>query len=104
LKRLRRALRPRGTAVFVGGEDAGAILGMGRQLRGVMLSVFLRKRLATLPTKERGSDYERLTTMIEAGRVVPSIDRTYPLEDAPVAVRQLEAGHVRGKIAITVDR
>jgi NADPH:quinone reductase-like Zn-dependent oxidoreductase len=104
LKRLRRALRPRGTAVFVGGEDAGAILGMGRQLRGVMLSVFLRKRLAILPTRERGSDYERLTTMIEAGRVVPSIDRTYPLEDAPVAVRQLEAGHVRGKIAITVDR
>jgi NADPH:quinone reductase-like Zn-dependent oxidoreductase len=104
LKRLRRALRPRGTAVFVGGEDAGALLGMGRQLRGVLLSVLIRQRLALLMTAERGSDYDRLTDMIEAGQVVPSIDRTYSLEDAPLAVRQLEAGHVRGKVAITVDR
>jgi NADPH:quinone reductase-like Zn-dependent oxidoreductase len=104
LKRLRRALRPRGTVVFVGGEDAGAFIGMGRQLRGALLSVFLRQRLALLVTKERGSDYERLTALIEAGHLVPSIDRTYPLEDAPLAVRQLEAGHVRGKVAITVDR
>jgi NADPH:quinone reductase-like Zn-dependent oxidoreductase len=104
LKRLRRALRPRGTAVFVGGEDAGALLGMGRQLRGVLLSVLIQQRLALLKTQERGSDYDRLTDMIEAGQVVPSIDRTYSLEDAPLAVRQLEAGHVRGKVAITVDR
>lgn len=103
LKRLRRALRPRGTAVFVGGEDAGAFVGMGRQLRGVLLSLFIRQRLALLPTKERGTDYDRLTAMIEAGQVVPSIDRTYPLEEAPRAVRLLEEGHVRGKVAITFD-
>jgi NADPH:quinone reductase-like Zn-dependent oxidoreductase len=104
LTRLRRALRPRGTAVFVGGENAGVLVGMGRQLRGVLLSVFLRQRLAFLVSKEHASDYDRLTELIEAGRLVPSIDRTYPLEDAPLAVRQLEAGHVRGKVAITVDR
>jgi NADPH:quinone reductase-like Zn-dependent oxidoreductase len=104
LRRLRRALRPQGTAVFVGGEDAGALIGMGRQLRGVLLSVFLRQRLALLVAQERASDYDRLTELIEAGQVVPSIDRTYALEDAPLAVRQLEAGHVRGKIAITVDQ
>jgi NADPH:quinone reductase-like Zn-dependent oxidoreductase len=104
LKRLRRALRPRGTAVFVGGEDAGAIIGMGRQLRGVLLSVFIRQRMTLLPTKERASDYERLSELIEAGQVVPSIDRTYPLEDAPRAVRLLEEGQVRGKVAITIDR
>ncbi|GAB3765034.1 NADPH:quinone reductase-like Zn-dependent oxidoreductase [Nocardioides ginsengisegetis] len=104
LTRLRRALTPRGTAVFVGGEDAGAVLGMGRQMRGVLLSAVLRQRLALLVTAERGSDYERLTELIEAGRVVPSIDRTYPLEDAPLALRHLEEGRVRGKVAITVDR
>src|SRR6185436_15908108 len=104
LTRLRRALRPRGTAVFVGGEDAGALIGMGRQLRGVLLSAFLRQRLALLVAQERASDYDRLTDLIEAGQLVPSIDRTYPLEDAPLAVQQLEAGHVRGKVAITVDR
>ncbi|HYN92948.1 MAG TPA: NAD(P)-dependent alcohol dehydrogenase [Pilimelia sp.] len=104
LRRLRRALRPGGTAVFVGGEDAGALIGMGRQLRGVLLSVFLRQRLALLVAQERASDYDRLTELIEAGQLVPSIDRTYPLADAPLAVRQLEAGHVRGKIAITVEK
>jgi NADPH:quinone reductase-like Zn-dependent oxidoreductase len=104
LKRLRRALRPRGTAVFVGGENAGVLLGMGRQLRGVLLSVFLRQRLALLVTKERASDYDRLTELIEGRQLLPSIDRTYPLEEAPVAVRQLEAGQVRGKVAITVHR
>jgi NADPH:quinone reductase-like Zn-dependent oxidoreductase len=103
LKRLRRALKPRGTAVFVGGEDAGTLIGMGRQLRGALLSAFLKQRLALLVTQERGSDYDRLTDLIEAGQLMPSIDRTYPLEDAPLAVRQLEAGHVRGKLAITVD-
>lgn len=104
LTRLRRALRPTGTAVFVGGENAGVLLGMGRQLRGVLLSIVVRQRLTLLAAKERASDYDRLTDLIEAGRLVPSIDRTYPLEDAPLAVRQLEAGHVRGKVAITVDR
>ena len=104
LKRLRRALQPRGTAVFVGGEDAGVVTGMGRQLRGLLLSLFLRQGLALLVAQERGSDYDRLTDLIEAGQLVPTIDRTYPLEDAPLAVRQLEAGHVRGKVATTVDR
>jgi len=90
--------------VFVGGENAGAIVGMGRQLRGVLLSAFVKQRLALLTAQERASDYDRLTDLIEAGQLVPSIDRTYPLEDAPLALRQLEAGHIRGKIAITVDR
>jgi NADPH:quinone reductase-like Zn-dependent oxidoreductase len=104
LRRLRRALAPRGTAVFVGGEDAGAITGMGRQLRGALLSPFIRQRLALLVTKERGSDYERLTDLIETGHVAPSLERTYPLDEVPLAMRQLETGQVRGKVAITPRR
>ncbi len=102
LRRLRRALAPRGTAVFVGAEDAGNLIGMGRQLRGALASPFLRQRLALLMAKERGADYERLTTLIEAGQVTPSLDRTFSLEDAPGAMRLLETGQVRGKVAITV--
>jgi NADPH:quinone reductase-like Zn-dependent oxidoreductase len=102
VRRLRRALQPRGTLVFVGGEDAGNLTGMGRQLRGAMASPFLRQRLVPLIAKERARDYERLTDLIEAGKVVPSLDRSYPLDEAPEAMRQLERGEVRGKIAITV--
>jgi 2-desacetyl-2-hydroxyethyl bacteriochlorophyllide A dehydrogenase len=102
LSRLRRALTPRGTAVFVGGEHAGALTGMGRQLRGVLLSLFVRERLVLLAAKERASDYERLSELIEAGKVVPSIDRTYALDEVPQALRQLESGQIRGKVAITL--
>jgi NADPH:quinone reductase-like Zn-dependent oxidoreductase len=102
LARLRRALTPRGTAVFVGGEGAGAITGMGRQLRGAALSPFIKQRLVPLVARERATDYERLSQMVQGGRLTPSLDRTYPLEDAADAVRQLEEGSVRGKVAIAV--
>jgi NADPH:quinone reductase-like Zn-dependent oxidoreductase len=102
LKRLRRALRPRGTAVFVGGEDGGNLTGMGRQLRGALISPWLRQRLAILVAKERATNFERLTELIEVGKVTPSVDRSYPLREAPSAMRLLETGHVRGKVAIAV--
>ncbi len=101
LRRLRQALKPRGTAVFVGGEGSGVITGMGRQTRGALFSPFLKQRLLLLVAKERASDYERLTDLIEAGRVVPSLDRTLPLAEVPNAMQLLETGQVRGKIAIT---
>jgi NADPH:quinone reductase-like Zn-dependent oxidoreductase len=102
LRRLRRALRPRGTVVFVGGENSGSLTGMGRQLRAMLVAPFLRQRLVLLMAKERGTDLERLTGLIEAGKVLPSLDRSYPLDRAPDAMRQLENGQVRGKLAITV--
>ena len=103
LSRLRRALTPTGTAVIVGGEEGGKWTGgFGRTLRAPLLSPFLPQRLAMLTNKERSSDLERLTELIEAGKVTPSLDRTYPLDQAPAAMRHLEARKVRGKIAITV--
>ena len=54
LSRLRRALTPTGTAVIVGGEDAGQLTGMSRQLRALALSPFVRQRLTMLVVKESG--------------------------------------------------
>jgi NADPH:quinone reductase-like Zn-dependent oxidoreductase len=102
LRRLRRALQPRGAAVFVGGENAGSLTGMGRQLRGTLVSPFIRQRLALCMSKERASDLDRLTELIEAGRLTPSLERSYPLDQAPAAMRLLERGQVRGKVAITI--
>jgi len=103
ISRLRSALTPDGTAVFVGGEEGGKFSGgMSRGLRGVALSPFVKHRLKMFVAGQKTSDLEQLTGFIEAGQVTPSIDRTYPLEQAPDAMRRLEAGEVRGKIAITV--
>ena len=102
LSRLRRALNPKGTLVIVGGEGGGTLTGMGRQLQAVALSPFLRQRLTLLVPKEHYADLEQLTEYIEADAVTPTIERTYPLDQAAYAMQQLVAGQVRGKIAITI--
>jgi NADPH:quinone reductase-like Zn-dependent oxidoreductase len=101
LSRLRRALAPRGTLVIVGGEG-GRWTGVGRQLRALALSVLIRQRLTTFVSGHRQADLDTLHRLIETGQVTPVIDRTYPLAEAPQAVRHLHAGHARGKIVITV--
>ncbi len=103
LSRLRRALTPTGSAVIVGGEEGGNITGgFGRSLRAPFVSLFMGQRLAMLASKERATDLERLTPLIESGKVTPSVDRTYPLAQVPDAMRHLVAGEVRGKVAITI--
>ena len=101
VSRLRRALTPRGTAVFVGGERSGVITGMRRQLGGALLSPFIGQRLVLLLARERSSDYERLARLVESGQLMPALDRCYPLERTAYAVRRLENGAIRGKVAIT---
>ncbi len=60
------------------------------------------QRLAWFVAKVRAGDLERLTELIEAGQVTPSIDRTYPLDRVPDAMRHLASGQVRGKSVITI--
>lgn len=103
LSRLRRALTPTGTAVLVGGEEGGKWTGgFGRSLRAPLVSLFVPQRLTMLASKERGSDLERLAEHLTTGTVAPSVDRVHPLEQVPDAMRHLEAGQVRGKVAITI--
>jgi NADPH:quinone reductase-like Zn-dependent oxidoreductase len=100
VSRLRRALTPTGTAVIIGGDNWA--MSMDRQLRARTLSLFVRQRLTSFICRERSSDLERLTDLIEAGAVTPSIDRTYSLDQVPEAMRHIEAGKARGKVAITI--
>ena len=103
LSRLRRALTPTGTAVIVGGESKGNLTGgIGRQLRALILTPFIGQRLTGLASKQRASDLKILADHLAAGTVTSSIDRTYPLDQVATAMRHLEAGAVKGKIAITI--
>jgi NADPH:quinone reductase-like Zn-dependent oxidoreductase len=100
IRRLRRALTPTGTAVIVGGEGGGKITGLRRQLTGLALSPLVRQRLTTFVGTVRTADLHELTDLIESGAITPTLDRAYPLDQVPDALRQLEAGTVRGKVAI----
>jgi NADPH:quinone reductase-like Zn-dependent oxidoreductase len=103
LSRLRGALTPTGTAVITGGETDGRWLGgYDRQLRASMLSPFVGQRLTTFVNKEALADLEALVELLEAGTVVPAVDRAFPLADAAKAVRYVEEGHARGKVVVTV--
>jgi NADPH:quinone reductase-like Zn-dependent oxidoreductase len=104
LSQLRRALTPEGTLVLVGGEGGGRWLGgFERQLFSApMRSPFVGQKLRSLSSKERKDDLQTLRELIEAGRLTPVIDRTYPLAEAPEAIRYLAQGHPRGKVGVTV--
>jgi NADPH:quinone reductase-like Zn-dependent oxidoreductase len=105
LTRLRRGLTPKGTLVIVGGEEGGSLTGgFGRQIRALLVSMFVSQRLTMLVSKERHTDLEDLRPFLESGQVHPVIDRTYSLADVPAAMTHLEAGMARGKIAITVEQ
>ena len=101
---LRRALAPKGTLVIVGGDGGGRWTGgfFRGVLRAPLLSLFVGQRLRGLNSKVKQEDLVALRELIEGGKVTPVIYRTYPLIDAPDAIRYLEEGHARGKIVVTV--
>lgn len=103
LTRLRRALTPSGTVVIVGGESKGSLTGgIDRQVRALILTPFVGQRLTGLGARERASDLNVLAQHMTAGTLIPSIDRAFPLDQVPAAMRRLEAGQVEGKIVITL--
>ena len=76
--------------------------GFDRNLRAVLLSRFVSQRLRMLSSSPGQQDLQTLRELAEAGKLTPVIDRTYPLAEVPAAIRHLAAGHVRGKLVITV--
>lgn len=103
VRRLRRVLAPEGTLVIVGGENGGRVTGgIGRQLRAAALSMFIRQRLTFFVSAESREAIERLRDHVVSGAVRPALEATYPLDRAPDALADLEAGRLRGKAAIVV--
>jgi NADPH:quinone reductase-like Zn-dependent oxidoreductase len=103
LARLRHVLTPHGTLVIAGGETSGRwVAGFDRQLRALLLSRFVGQKLTTFVSTQNHQDLIVLTELIDAGKVTPVIDRTYPLSEAPKAIQYLQDGHARGKVVITL--
>jgi NADPH:quinone reductase-like Zn-dependent oxidoreductase len=104
LRHLRRALSRTGTLAIVGGDGGGTWTGgFGRQaVRAPLLSLFTRQHLRPVIAKETREDLETLRSLIEDGKVVPVVDRTFTLSAAAEGVRYLEEGHPAGKVVVTV--
>jgi len=100
---LRRIMTPAGRLVFVGNEGAGDWLGfLARPLGAMLLAPFTKQRFVMLLPKEHFSGMEQLAAFVEAGQLRPVIDRRIPLEGVAQALRDLEAGKVKGKVVVQV--
>jgi NADPH:quinone reductase-like Zn-dependent oxidoreductase len=96
----KRALGPEGNFVYVGGSTAAIFQAF---LLAPLISRTGTKKLGIGMWKPNDKeDLEFLTELFEAGKVVPVIDRRYPLSEVPDAMRYLEGGHAQGKVVITV--
>jgi NADPH:quinone reductase-like Zn-dependent oxidoreductase len=96
----RRALIQNGIYVMAGG---GGLQALQAVLLGPLLSRIGRKKTRFFIAKIDQKDLVFLKELLEAGKVVPVIDRRYPLSDAAEALRYLAEGHAKGKIVLTVE-
>jgi NADPH:quinone reductase-like Zn-dependent oxidoreductase len=96
----RRALTPNGTLISNGGGHAGGKL--GRTVRAMLASMVVRQQASPTVKTQNHDDLVALKDLVEAGKVMPVIDRTYSLTDASTAIGHVAAGHARGTVVLTI--
>ena len=90
------SLTPKGICVVAAGSFSLQIF------IGPWMSMTGKNKIGTYMTITKTEDVAYLKVLLESGKVVPVIDRQYPLNDVPEAIRYLEGGHARGKIIVKV--
>jgi NADPH:quinone reductase-like Zn-dependent oxidoreductase len=98
LSACRRALKPWGTLVFIGGTGGRWLMGIERWLRGMLVAPFLRLKVRPLVHK----DFREDLVTIESGKVMPILDKTYPLAKVSNAIQYVTEGHARGRVMISI--
>ncbi|TMR91820.1 NAD(P)-dependent alcohol dehydrogenase [Nonomuraea basaltis] len=102
LSACRRLLTPRGTFIPNFGTGGRWVGPMNRLIAAKLLSLFIHQKVANYVAIPRKDDLAALHDLLQDGKIAPVIDRTYPLTEAPEAIRYLEEGHAKGKIVVTV--
>ncbi len=98
----RRLLTPEGTFQPSGIQVGGWVGGLGYPLKALMVSLFVRQQLRPFLSLPKNEDLIVLKEIVEAGKLTPVIDRTYPLSETSEAMPHIGEGHARGKVVITV--
>ena len=99
---LRRALTPDGTLVICGAGRGDWIGPLARVVKGALVSRFAKQQLRPFLAHRERDDLLALKDLIDAGKLRPVIDRTYPFSQIREAIAYLETGHVRGKVVVTM--
>jgi NADPH:quinone reductase-like Zn-dependent oxidoreductase len=97
----KRALSPEGIYICTGGSMAQVYQVM---VLGPLISMTGNKKMGSIGVmKQNKKDLVFMKELLEAGKVVPVIDRRYPLNEVAEAFRYFEEGHARGKVVITME-
>jgi len=99
----RRAMRPEGTYVIVGGAKGNWLGPLMGPIKAMLYSPFVKQEFVMLLAALRQDDLAILADLMQAGKVTPVIDRHYPLSAVAEALRYSEDGHARGKIIIDIE-
>ena len=102
LSAVRRALTPTGVLIPNSGRGGRVIGPLARIVKARARSLFTRQTLRPFLSSEKRQDMLHLAGLLEAGHLMPVIDRAYPLSEAAEAFRYIGAGHNRGKVVITI--
>lgn len=97
----KRALAPKGRYVMAGGANAQIFQAM---LFAPLMSSKGGKRMGGVSAKVSQKDMLTLKELLEAGKIVPVIDRCFPFDEAVDAMRYVDAGHARGKVVVSAER
>jgi NADPH:quinone reductase-like Zn-dependent oxidoreductase len=104
LSACRRALNPKGILIMVGApSDAQSMSILARLIGALVLSWFVSQRLVVFLARSNTEDLTIVGQLLATGKVTSVIDRRFSLSEVPEALRYLEEGHARGKVAITVE-
>jgi NADPH:quinone reductase-like Zn-dependent oxidoreductase len=99
----RRALKPEGIFVIVGGGKGNWLGPMMTPIKALLLSPFVGQDFGMILAQLRQDDLAILADLMQAGKVTPVIDRRYSLSEVPAALQYSEEGHARGKIVISLE-
>jgi NADPH:quinone reductase-like Zn-dependent oxidoreductase len=104
LSKLRRVMTEEGRDVIVGGPSEGKWLGpIKLVMKGQIYSMFVEQEFLFFLAEVNQPDLALLSAMMREGKLIPVIDRTYPLSELPDAIRYLETGRARGKVVVRVE-
>ena len=99
----RRALKPDGRYVMVGGPKGRWVAPADGIVRALLLKPFIRQEMGFMMSKVSKDDLVVLRDLMQAGKLTPVIDKTYPLDQVRDAIAYLETGRARGKVVLTID-
>ena len=96
----KRALKPGGVFAMNGGSMGGLLFQL--MLFGPLISKFGKKKLGIMGYKPNRKDLDNLNLLFEEGKIIPVIDKCFPLQEVPAAFRYFAQGDFKGKIVINI--